>query len=143
MKPEARKAHLEKLASRIMRSTKSFESTHVGISKHSKIMIGSVLTYLMKSIIKVKNSYGFLVPLLVSENRKTTKTAEFASSVLAVNEDFLIDLVSQIEKENNSYLHMDRSLPTIIEPAPWVDYEIGGYYLRPTTIMRYSNSGEQ
>jgi|JI6StandDraft_1071083.scaffolds.fasta_scaffold02813_17 DNA-directed RNA polymerase len=38
---------------------------------------------------------------------------------------------------------MDRSLPTIIEPAPWVDYEIGGYYLRPTTIMRYSLSGDQ
>jgi DNA-directed RNA polymerase len=38
---------------------------------------------------------------------------------------------------------MDRSLPTIIEPAPWIDFEIGGYYLRPTTIMRYAYSPDQ
>ena len=27
----------------------------------------------------------------------------------------------------------------MIEAMPWVDYEIGGYYLQPTCVMRFSN----
>jgi DNA-directed RNA polymerase, mitochondrial len=34
---------------------------------------------------------------------------------------------------------MERSLPTIIEPLPWLDPEIGGYYSQATTVMKYSN----
>lgn len=28
----------------------------------------------------------------------------------------------------------------MIEPLPWIDYEIGGYYLQSTVVMRFSNS---
>ena len=71
MKPQLRKAYLEKLASRIMRSSRSSDSLNGRFSKHSKIIVGSLLTYLMKSIIKVNNKYGFPVPLLTSDVKKT------------------------------------------------------------------------
>jgi len=35
------------------------------------------------------------------------------------------------------YVHLDRSLPTIYPPAPWVDPEVGGYYLKPTNLVRF------
>lgn len=141
MKPQARKAYLGKLASRIMRSSKSFDSAgHGSMNKHSKVLVGSVLTYLMKSILKFKNKFGFSIPLLTSEVRKLTPKAEFGSSVLVIDEEFIFNFIKQMEHENDYYLHMDRSLPVIMEPAPWIDYELGGYYLRPTTIMRYNSS---
>lgn len=34
---------------------------------------------------------------------------------------------------------MERSLPTLIEPLPWMDPEIGGYYSQATTVMKYSH----
>ena len=37
-------------------------------------------------------------------------------------------------------MHLDRSLPMIYKPANWQDYEIGGYYLRPTHLMRFEDS---
>lgn len=55
-----------------------------------------------------------------------------------VNHEFIMEMIGLLNYTNNDSIHMDRSLPTIVEPAPWVDYEIGGYYLRPTSIMRYS-----
>jgi DNA-directed RNA polymerase len=38
------------------------------------------------------------------------------------------------------FLHLDRCLPMIYTPAPWCDYEIGGYYKRPTNLMRIQDS---
>lgn len=36
-------------------------------------------------------------------------------------------------------MHMERSVPTIIEPLPWISPEIGGYYSQATNVMRYSD----
>jgi DNA-directed RNA polymerase len=57
---------------------------------------------------------------------------------LKINDFFLHDILPKLEKEGDLHLHLERSLPTLIEPLPWVDYEIGGYYLRSTLIMRFN-----
>lgn len=35
-------------------------------------------------------------------------------------------------------MHMDSSIPTMIPPMPWVEYEIGGYFQYPSILMRFS-----
>lgn len=52
----------------------------------------------------------------------------------------MVDLMKQVEKRDNLFIQMDRSLPMIYPPADWVDYEIGGYYQKPTNIMRLQDS---
>ncbi len=41
------------------------------------------------------------------------------------------------------FSHLRRSLPMIYRPARWVDYEIGGYYLKPTNVMRVQESSQE
>lgn len=38
------------------------------------------------------------------------------------------------------HMHLDRSLPTIYPPAPWEDPEVGGYFLRPTNLVRLTET---
>ena len=40
-------------------------------------------------------------------------------------------------------LHLDKALPMIMKPAKWIDFEIGGYYLKPTNMVRIESSQEQ
>jgi len=35
-------------------------------------------------------------------------------------------------------LHQERSVSTIVPPLPWVEPEVGGYYLQATNFMRFS-----
>ena len=64
-------------------------------------------------------------------------------SVLKISEYFIIDMLKYIEMEDSLFIQMDKSLPMIFPPAPWSDYEIGGYYLKPTFIMRVQGSKSQ
>ena len=98
-----------------------------------------MLIYLMKEIIKTKNRSGHLVPLLSIEHKYFKKLGEVKyDRRLKVNDHFLNTILPIIEKEGDLFMHLDRSVPTIIEPLPWVEYEIGGYYLHPSCIMRFS-----
>lgn len=45
--------------------------------------------------------------------------------------------------EDTQMFHLDKALPMIMKPAKWVDYQIGGYFLKPTTMIRIENSDEQ
>jgi DNA-directed RNA polymerase len=51
-------------------------------------------------------------------------------------DDFLISLY----KENDLYLQLDKALPTIYPPAKWKDFDLGGYYLKPSLVMRYTEN---
>ncbi len=46
----------------------------------------------------------------------------------------------ETDKTDSLFMHLDRSLPMIYRPAKWQDYEMGGYYLRPTHLMRFEDS---
>lgn len=59
---------------------------------------------------------------------KKSKNNEGYFGVINVNEDFIISLYEQSDKTEGPFMHLDRCLPMIYKPAPWQDYEIGGYY---------------
>ena len=102
--------------------------------------LGQVLIYMLKEVLTVSNKYGYRVPLITSEHRLLKRQEEFVSiSILRINEHFLGEIIPKLEKTEDMFIHMERSLPTIIEPLPWLDPEVGGYYSQATTVMRYSH----
>ena len=63
--------------------------------------------------------------------------------VLVIDENFVLDLIGQIEQHDSMFIHLDKCLPMIYTPAPWIDHEIGGYYQKPTNLMRIHESNLQ
>jgi hypothetical protein len=55
----------------------------------------------------------------------------------------LEDIIPKIEKSDDIFLHMERCVPTIIEPLAWLEPDIGGYYSQATSFMRYSQCSVQ
>jgi DNA-directed RNA polymerase len=49
-------------------------------------------------------------------------------------------MMADLHKGDSPFLHLDRSLPMIYPPAPWEDPEVGGYYLRPTNLIRQTDT---
>lgn len=114
----------------------------VGIPPDIQIKIGSLMVYFMKETIKIKNEYGFWVPLITPGYVRSTKDSK-NFGVLFINENFLLNLYNKVNQNDSLFVHLDRSLPMIYKPAPWQDYEIGAYYQKPTKIMRINESDIQ
>ena len=53
---------------------------------------------------------------------------------------FVEDFLTSLYKENDLYLQLDKALPTIYPPAKWRDYDLGGYYLKPSLVIRYTEN---
>ena len=96
----------------------------------------------MKETTKIKNSSGFWTNLINISHAKVKGTQRYVG-VLKINEDFILTLLDQVEKKDSLFIQLDRSLPMINKPAPWKDYEIGGYYQKPTNFMRIEKLGKQ
>ena len=111
----------------------------VGIPRDVQIKLGSLLVYLAKEVIKIKNQEGFMQELLVTGYTKIKGKKQYIG-VLNVNEEFLLDLINKSEKKSSLFIQLDRCLPMIFKPAPWQDHEIGGYYQKPTNFMRIQES---
>jgi DNA-directed RNA polymerase len=105
------------------------------VPKDTQVKIGALLTYLLKETTKIKGSSGFLENLLEVSYTRRGVTDNYIG-VLRINEQFMVDLLKQVEKRDNLFIQLERSLPMIYPPADWVDYEIGGYYQKPTNLMR-------
>lgn len=116
------------------------------LNKTVQLQLGSLMVYFLKSTAKIKNSNGINQSLITLSYVKSDPSNPFCKNligVLKIHEDFIINLMRDIEKEDSLFIQLDRSLPMIYKPAPWVDYEIGGYYQRPTNVMRIQNSTMQ
>lgn len=57
-------------------------------------------------------------------------------AIFNVNPLFLHHLSAGMHKDNSYFMHLDRALPMIYPPAKWMDTQIGGYYLKPTNLIR-------
>lgn len=127
------------IAERVLRKKLSTDAYNIGLAKDVQLKIGSLLAYLMKETIKIRNRDGFMQSLLTTGYSKIKGKKQYVG-VLNVNEEFLIDMLSKIEKKESPFIQMDRCLPMVFKPAPWQDYEIGGYYQKPTNFMRIHES---
>ena len=133
--PLLRKEFLNNMASRISRLRRKEE-----IPNKVKREMGELLVTLLRELLKVKNKHGYAVPLLHLEHRFVQKDSKYqAHSVLRINEEFVGRLMPKISKTEDMFLHMERSVPALIAPLPWVEPGIGGYYSQATSVMRYSN----
>jgi DNA-directed RNA polymerase len=94
----------------------------------------------MKEILKTENRTGQKVPLLTLQLKiKKVEGQIVTEKRLRVSEDFLEAILPLIKGEENMFVHLDQAVPTIIHPNPWREYQIGGYYLNPTSVMRFTS----
>ena len=91
----------------------------------------------MKETIRIRNQEGFNEMLLTSAYSKT-KTQNKMVGTLQVNEEFVLSLIAKVDQSKSLFIQMDRCLPMIFKPAPWQDYEIGGYYQQPYELHAHS-----
>ena len=113
------------------------------LSKTTQIQLGSLMVYLLKGTTKIKNSSGAMQNLISLSYVKAEPNNPFSKLLIGackIHEDFIVNMIRDIEKEDSMFIQLDRSLPMIYKPAPWVDYEIGGYYQKPTNVMRIQSS---
>lgn len=91
---------------------------------------------ILKDTLKIKNKYGVMVPLI---DVKYQTTENQTKSKYFTIHNALLDKVGE-DVDDISMLHLDKALPMINKPAKWIDYEIGGYYLKPTSMVRIESS---
>ncbi len=130
-----------KVATQLLKKKLSNELfSNIGIPADIQIKIGSLMVYFMKETIKIKNEYGFWIPLVSPGYVRSNVNKNQHVGVLNVDETFLMNIMSKVDKNNSLFVQLDRCLPMIYKPAPWQDYEIGGYYQKPTNLMRMQES---
>lgn len=80
---------------------------------HSEL--GHLIVFFLKELLKIENKYGYKVPLLIKEHRSNkTATGMVMVSILRLNEHFLSTLIPKLEKSEDMFVHMEKSVPTII-----------------------------
>lgn len=55
---------------------------------------------------------------------------------MVFNKSFVEKFVSELDKIHDLNLQLERSLPMIYKPAPWKNYNFGGYYLKQTKMAK-------
>jgi DNA-directed RNA polymerase, mitochondrial len=115
---------------------------NIGITSEEMMKLASFLLFEMKNLIKFRNSLGNMEPLFTVSHMKSKKSSNYIGTIV-INSNFLYALTDQIDKKNSFFIQLDRSLPMIYPPAPWQDNDIGGYYLKPTNLMRIKESKMQ
>ena len=59
--------------------------------------------------------------LLIVDHRIVKQDNNFKSiNILRLNESFLATLIPKLEKNEDMFIHMERSVPTLIEPLSWI-----------------------
>jgi len=137
MNVAARTAAISKRILKNKATPEAYQS--VSMTRDIQLKMGSLLVYLMKETIKVKNEEGFYQNLMSTGYTKIKGKKQYIG-VLNVNEEFLIDMIAKIGQKEAPFIQIDRCLPMVFKPAPWQDYEIGGYYQKPTNFMRIQES---
>lgn len=57
-------------------------------------------------------------------------------SVYTVSKIFFQHFIEEVYKDDMLYLQLSRALPMIYPPARWSNYNLGGYFLKPSLAMR-------
>ena len=145
-KEEKKKLLLMKLRHKLVKDSKSSGAERFRISNESSTMIfinpaelGAIFVNLLKDTLKIRNKYDVQVPL-IDVKMKSEDKLTYARYFTIHNS--LLDKVGENVDDINM-LHLDKALPMILRPAKWIDFEIGGYYLKPTNMVRIETSQEQ
>lgn len=94
-------------------------------------MLGGLCTFIMQKMLILNNTK---VLKLGYAHQKANKAHQIGVAI--ISQELVKQLDIEVTKSDDLYSHLRKSLPMIYKPAKWIDYEIGGYYLKPTNIMR-------
>ncbi len=126
--PENRKSFLNDLSAKISKRM-LWSIDYKQIPEEILLEISRVVLVMARDLLKVKNKYGYKVPLLVPELKYIRSNKQVSTvNILKINDYFMKTIVSVLEKEGDLFLHQEKSVPTIIQPLPWISEDIGGYY---------------
>jgi len=103
------------------------------MNKETQIKIGGFLTNLMSKNLKYKVGKRELVLLKPQTVREGHKKVQ---GYLVFNKGFVEKFVSELDKIHDLNLQLERSLPMVYKPAPWKNYNFGGYYLKQTKMAK-------
>jgi len=103
------------------------------MNKQTQIKIGGFLTNLMTKTLKYKvgrRDFLLLKPQTVRHG------ATHSQGYLVFNKSFVEKFISELDKIHDLNLQLERSLPMVYKPAPWKNYNFGGYYLKQTKMAK-------
>lgn len=55
---------------------------------------------------------------------------------MTFNKNFVEKFISELDKIHDLNLQLERSMPMIYKPAPWKNFNFGGYYLKQTKMVK-------
>ena len=109
------------------------------IPKNVIMQLGSLMVFLMINSTVVKNSLGnnvYMITLDYVKSEPGKRQSVKQVGVCRIQEEFIRGIIDAIERKDSMFIQLERSLPMMYKPAPWIDYEVGGYYQKPTQVMR-------
>jgi DNA-directed RNA polymerase len=98
-----------------------------------QLKIGAFLTNLMCKNLKYKigqKHYLLLKPQILKESTK-----KYLGYII-FNKSFIENFIGELDKIHDLNLQLERSLPMIYPPAPWKNFNFGGYYLKQTKMAK-------
>lgn len=98
-----------------------------------KIQIGAFLTKVMSQTLKYKVGRKER-PLLEHGTERSSATKH--TGFVAFNTGFLQQFVEELDKIHDLNMQLQRSVPMIYRPAPWKNFNFGGYYLKQTKMAK-------
>ena len=110
------------------------------LPKDTQLKMGAFLTNIMCKNLKYrigKKSYLLLKPQIIKESH--TKYLGY----IIFNKSFIETFIGELDKIHDLSLQLERSLPMVYPPAPWKNFQFGGYYLKQTKMAKvFSNFHE-
>ena len=110
------------------------EDNHLGaLPRDAQLKIGAFLTNLMCKNLKYKigtKSYLLLKPQIIKEEKMKYM------GYIIFNKSFIETFIGELDKIHDLSLQLERSLPMIYQPAPWKNFQFGGYYLKQTKMAK-------
>ena len=63
------------------------------------------------------------------------KPKEYQTTI-TVSRHFFHLFIEDLNKRDDQLLQLSQALPMIYPPAPWKDFNLGAYYLKPSLVVR-------
>jgi DNA-directed RNA polymerase len=56
--------------------------------------------------------------------------------MVSFNKGFIQQFMTELDKIHDLNMQLERSVPMIYKPAPWKNFNFGGYYLKQTKMAK-------
>jgi len=103
------------------------------MAKENQIKLGGFLANIMCKNLKYKVGKKEFLLLKPQTERKSQYKQQ---GYVVFNKNFVEKFISELDKVHDLNLQLERSLPMVYQPAPWKNFNFGGYYLKQTRLAK-------